>query len=155
MSWIKTIWGFFFRLFPCPTPVGLRPVGEPGRHSPVLVTCNFDLTVKRVTRLLKRAGVDAWLLVADSKGVNVWCAAGGEELNTHSVVSAVKTSTLVDKVDHRRLILPPLAAPGVRAKNVAKETGWSVHWGPVRAEDIPRYLADGRQRDEGMKRVTY
>jgi NAD-dependent dihydropyrimidine dehydrogenase PreA subunit len=58
-------------------------------------------------------------------------------------------------VDHRRLILPPLAAPGVRAKDVEEETGWSVHWGPVRAGDIPGYLAGGLKRSEVMKRVTY
>ncbi len=155
MSIFKIVWEWLFRLFPCPTPVGLRRIGTPGRDSPVLVTCNFDLTVRRLTRILSRAGVDAWLLVADSKGVNVWCSAGGEEFNTHSVVATVKTSGLADAVDHRRLILPPLAAPGVRAKDVEQETGWSVHWGPVRAEDIPRYLAEGLKRSEAMKRVTY
>ncbi len=155
MSMFKTVWGLLFRLFPCPTRVGLRRIGTPGRNSPVLVTCNFYLTVRRLTRILSRAKVDAWLLTADSRGDNVWCGAGGGEFNTHSLVSAIKTSGLADVVDHRRLILPPLAAPGVRAKDVEKETGWSVHWGPVRAKDIPGYLADGLRRSEAMKRVTY
>jgi NAD-dependent dihydropyrimidine dehydrogenase PreA subunit len=100
-------------------------------------------------------GFDAWLLVADSKGVNVWCAAGGNEFNTHSVVSAVKTTGIADLVDHRTLILPPLGAPGIRAKDVKDQTGWSVRWGPVRAEDIPLYLDAGQRRNEKMKRVTY
>jgi ferredoxin len=153
MSFLKTIWGLLFRLFPCPTEVGLRRVGSPGPGSPVLVTCNFDLTVKRLIRALR--GMNVWLLVAQSKGVNVWCAAGGGEFNTHSVVSALKTSELQGKVNQRTLILPPLAAPGVRADDVEKQTGWQVTWGPVRAKDIPRYLAEGCRRDEGMKRVTY
>jgi len=100
-------------------------------------------------------GLDVWLLVADSKGVNVWCAAGGEEFNTRSVVSAVKTSEIGDLVDHKRLILPPLGAPGICAKDVHKETGWSIHWGPVRMNDIPRYLEEGCSRDEKMKQATY
>jgi NAD-dependent dihydropyrimidine dehydrogenase PreA subunit len=153
MSHLKTIWGLLFRLFPCPTPVGLRRIGNPGRDSPVLVTCNFHLTVRRLKHCLR--GSDAWLLVCDSKGVNVWCASGAEELNTHSVVSAVKTSEVSALVDHRRLILPPLSAPGIRAAEVEKQTGWTVRWGPVRAEDLPRYLAGGGHRDEAMKRVTY
>jgi NAD-dependent dihydropyrimidine dehydrogenase PreA subunit len=153
MSHLKTIWGLLFRLFPCPTPAGLRRIGNPASDSPVLVTCNFHLTVKRLERCLR--GLDAWLLVCDSKGVNVWCASGAEELNTHSVVSAVKTSEVSTLVDHRRLILPPLSAPGVRAAEVQKQTGWTVQWGPVRAEDLPRYLAGGGHRDEAMKRVTY
>ncbi len=130
-------------------------MGRPGRDSPVLVTCNFHLTVNRLTKILERSNVDAWLLVADSKGVNVWCAAGGEEFNTHSVVSAVKTSDIGDLVDHRNLILPPLGAPGVRAADVTRQTGWSTRWGPVRAEDLVAYLEHGAHRDAHMKRATY
>lgn len=155
MSVLKTIWGLLFRLFPCPAPVGLRRVGRPRRESPVLVTCNFDLTLKRLTRVLERAGVAAWLLVADSKGVNVWCAAAGEEFNTRAVVSAVKTSGLADLVDHRQLILPPLGAPGIWAAEVEAQTGWTTRWGPVRARDLPRYLAGRGEREEKMRRVTY
>jgi NAD-dependent dihydropyrimidine dehydrogenase PreA subunit len=150
---LKTIWGLLFRLFPCPTKVGLRRIGDPGTDSPVLVTCNFDLTVKRLKRVLK--GIDVWLLVAESKGVNVWCAAGGEEFNTHSVVSAVKTSGIEDKVTHRTLVLPPLGAPGINAAEVRSQTGWKVRWGPVYGADIPRYLADNCKKDEGMKRSRY
>jgi NAD-dependent dihydropyrimidine dehydrogenase PreA subunit len=120
-----------------------------------LVTCNFHTTVRRLTRLLERAGVDAWLLVADSKGVNVWCAACGDEFDTHAVVSAVKTSGVEDRVDHRRLILPPLAAAGVRTDELRSLTGWSTRWGPVRADDLPRFLTRSCHRDEGMRRVGY
>jgi NAD-dependent dihydropyrimidine dehydrogenase PreA subunit len=155
MKLFKAIWGLLFRLFPCPTPVGLRRVGNPDRHSEVLVTCNFHTTVQRLTRLLEKAGVDAWLLVADSKGVNVWCAAGGDEFNTHSVVSAVKTSGVEDCVDHRRLILPPLGAPGIRTDELRSLTGWSSRWGPVYAEDLPRFLTGRCHRDESMRRVDY
>ncbi len=152
---LKAIWGLLFRLFPCPTAVGLRRVGHPGRDSPVLVTCNFYTTVQRLTRVLRRAGVDAWLLVADSKGVNVWCAAGGDELNTHSVISVLKTSEVADEVDHRRLILPPLSAPGVCAHEIRSETGWHPRWGPTRAADLPAYLTAGAKRTEAMKRVSW
>jgi len=153
MNPFKFMWGMLFRLFPCPTRVGLVPIGNPGRESPVLVTCNFYITVRRMIRRLR--GLDLWLLVADSKGVNAWCAAGAEEFNTHSVVAAVKTSGIADRVDHHRLTLPPLGAPGIRAKDVEAQTGWSVRWGPVRERDIPRYLAEGERRDEDMKRATY
>jgi NAD-dependent dihydropyrimidine dehydrogenase PreA subunit len=155
MSFLKTLWGLLFRLFPCPTPTGLRPVGKPKRDSPVLVTCNFHVTVNRLTRVLEKAGVDAWVLVADSKGVNVWCAAGAEEFNTQSVVSAVKTSAVSEIVDHRKLILPPLGAPGIRIDELREQTGWSPRWGPVRMEDIPRYLAGGLRKDDAMRLATY
>ena len=153
MNPLKFIWGLFFRLFPCPAKIELCRIGNPDRQSPVLVTCNFYITVRRLIRNLK--GMNAWLLVADSKGVNVWCAAGGEEFNSHSVVSALKTSGIRDLVDHRKLILPSLGAPGIKAKEVEHQTGWTVQWGPVRIEDIPAYLSSGQQRTEEMKRVTY
>ncbi len=153
MGFHRFIWGWLFRLFPCPSKTGLRRLGDPGPESPVLVTCNFDLTLRRLQKALR--GLDLWLLVADSKGINVWCAAGAGELNTRSVVTAVKTSALADKVTHRTLILPPLAAPGVRAAEVTQHTGWKVFWGPARALDIPRYIRHGFRRSEKMKRVTY
>lgn len=153
MSFPKTLWGLLFRLFPCPTDLGLRRIGNPGPESPVLVTCNFDLTVNRLTRAL--CGVDAWLLVAQSKGVNVWCAAGAGEFDTASVVSILKTSEIAEQVGHRRLVLPPLGAPGICAGDVERQTGWSVRWGPVRATDLRRYIKRGCQRDDAMKRTTY
>ena len=153
MNPLKFIWGMFFRLFPCPTKTELRRLGNPDRQSPVLVTCNFYITVRRLIRGLK--GMNAWLLVADSKGVNVWCAAGGQEFNTHAVVSALKTSGIDKRVDHRTLVLPSLGAPGIKAKDVEHQTGWTVRWGPVRIKDIPAYLSSGQQRSEEMKHVTY
>lgn len=153
MPLLKTIWGLFFRLFPCPSPIGLIRTGNPNSGSPVLLTCNFHLTVERLKRVLRET--DAWLLVADSKGVNVWCAAGGDEFNTHSVVSALKTSGIDDRVNHRTVILPPLGGPGIRAVDVERETGWSTKWGPVRMRDLPRFLENDMGRDEKMKRVTF
>lgn len=154
MSLLKLLWGLLFRLFPTPTPLGLRKVGTPDRGSPVLVTCNFDLTVRRLLRALR--GTDAWVLVAQSRGVNVWCAAGGREFDTDAVVSAVKTSRIADHVEHRTLLLPPLGAPGIRAVDVEQRTGWTVRWGPVRMTDLPRFLAaGGESRDEPMKRATW
>ena len=153
MNPFKFLWGMLFRLFPCPISTGLVRIGNPGPGSPVLVTCNFYITVRRLIQRLR--GLDLWLLVADSKGVNVWCAAGADEFNTHSVVSAVKTSGIADRVDHRRLTLPPLCAPGVRAKDVEAQTGWSVRWGPVQARDIPRFVKEGERRQEAMKRARY
>ena len=153
MSPLRTAWALLFRLFPCPTETGLQRIGRPGRDSPVLVTCNFHLTVKRLRASM--GGTDAWLVVADSHGVNVWCAAGGDVFNTDAVVAALKTSGVADQVDHRRVILPPLAATAVRAKEVESRTDWRVRWGPVRAQELPRYLADGCRRSEPMKRASY
>jgi ferredoxin len=142
-----------FRLVPWPTEPGLRAIGNPGPLSPVLVTCNYDLTVRRLTRALP--GTDAWLVVAPSSGINVWCAASGGHLSTHQVVTALKTSGIAEKVGHRRAILPQLAATGVRAQEVERRCRWQVKFGPVYADDIPRYLAQHEKKTDDMRHVRF
>jgi NAD-dependent dihydropyrimidine dehydrogenase PreA subunit len=141
------------RLLPFPVRTGLIRVGNPGRDSPVLVTCNFGLTVRRVVRALR--GVDAYLLVANSRGINVWCAASGGHFTANDVVSVVKTSDIGDLVEHRRLILPQLSATGVERSVVEERTGWRVVFGPVYAEDIPAYLANHYKKTARMRTVRF
>jgi NAD-dependent dihydropyrimidine dehydrogenase PreA subunit len=141
------------RLLPWPTEPGLRRVGNPGAESPVLITGNYDLTVRRLIRSL--AGTDAWLVVAPSQGINVWCAAAGGLLSSSQVVTALKTCGIDNHVRHRRAILPQLAATGVVAADVSRRCGWKVRFGPVYAEDIPRYLAANGQKDDSMRRVRF
>jgi NAD-dependent dihydropyrimidine dehydrogenase PreA subunit len=140
------------RVLPWPAKSGLIRVGHPGRDAPVLVTCNYDLTVRRVVRALR--GLDAYLLVAPTKGINVWCGAAGGYFTAHQVISILRTSGIGDLVDHRRLILPQLSATGVERKLVEQRTGWRVVFGPVYASDIPAYLASGR-KTEAMRQVRF
>ncbi len=155
MDWLKTLIETAFRFVGFPTRTGLRVFGQPGPEAPVFVTCNFDLTVRRVTKVLRENAVDGYLLVAPTKGINVWCAAGGGLFNAHSVISVLKTSGIADKVTHRRLILPQLAAPGVDVQRVKEETGWHCRFGPVYAGDIPAYVANNFQKTEAMRHVRF
>lgn len=141
-----------FRLFPWPTEPGVRAVGQPDDLSPVIVTANYDLTVRRVTRAL--AGQNVWLVVAPASGINVWCAASGGHFGTHQVVTALKTSGIAERVRHRRAILPQLAATGVIAREVTHRTGWRVRFGPVYAQDLPDYMETGEKTD-AMRRVRF
>jgi ferredoxin len=142
-----------FRLAPWPVEPGVREVGKPGPLSPVLVTCNFDFTVRRVMRAMR--GIDAWLVVAPSSGINVWCAASGGHLGTHQVVTALKTSGVAERVRHRKAILPQLAATGVIAREVERRSRWQVKFGPVYAKDLPRYLAQHQQKTDDMRHVRF
>jgi NAD-dependent dihydropyrimidine dehydrogenase PreA subunit len=129
------------RMLPHRAPTGLVRIGAPDRDSPVLLTGNFTLTVRRLRDTLR--GHDAWLLVANSDGINVWCAAGGGHLTHHDVISVVRTSGIGEKVDHRRLVLPQLCATGVERSLVTEATGFETRWGPARLEDLPAFLARG------------
>ena len=150
------LWALFFRIIP-PYPkvrTGLYAIGQPGAESPVLVTGNFDLTVRRLVRAID-GRLDAWLLVADSRGINVWCAAGGGYFSAEKIIAALKSSRLADVVRHQSLILPQLCANGVDVNLIHEETGWIVHWGPVRAEDIPHYLAANCKKSDSMRWVRF
>jgi hypothetical protein len=118
----------------------------------VLVTGNYELTVRRLVRELD-GKVDCWLVVANSRGINVWCAAEGGHFSAEDVISALKTSKVEEVVDHHALILPQLCANGVDGWKIRRKTGWGIHWGPVRASDIPAYLAAGRKKNQSMRHV--
>ena len=141
------------RLLPFPHSTGLIRIGHPDRNSPVLLTGNFGLTVKRVSKALK--GIDAYLLVANSNGVNVWCAATGGHLTNHDIVSVLKTSGIEEQVDHREVILPQLAATGIEGKAIHHKTGWKVVWGPVYATSIPEFLASKQKKTPAMRVVRF
>ena len=141
------------RVFPFPCKTGLVKIGNPGRNAPVLLTGNFRLTVERVRRALD--GIDAYLLVANSRGINVWCAATGGHLTNHDVISVLKTSGIAELVDHRQVILPQLAATGIEGKIIHRKIGWRVVWGPVYARSIPQFLGGGLQKTPEMRTVRF
>jgi len=141
------------RFLPVPCKTGLVRVGNPGPQAPVLVTGNYHLTVLRLKRALR--GLDAHVLVANSRGINVWCAAAGGHFTHHQVISALKTSGLENLVNHRTVILPPLAATGVEAAAVRQKAGFEVKWGPVYATDLPEYLKNGGLKTPRMREVEF
>lgn len=132
---------------------GLYCVGKPGPDSPVLITANYKLTFDTLRREL--ASLDAWILVIDTRGINVWCAAGKQIFSTREVVHRVKQSRLNTVVRHNKIILPQLAATGVSAVSVKKECGFEVLWGPIKARDIQQFIADGCKAEQSMRRVTF
>ncbi len=132
---------------------GLYCVGNPDKTSEVLVTANFKLTFDHLRKELKN--IDAWILVLDTRGVNVWCAAGKGTFSTKELVNRIKLCSLEKVVDHKRVIVPQLGAVGVAARQVKKESGFRVVYGPVRAEDIPLFLKNNRKADKKMRMVTF
>jgi NAD-dependent dihydropyrimidine dehydrogenase PreA subunit len=152
-------YGFFYiletilRFVPIPQKTGLVKIGRPDRNSPVLVTGNYHLTVLKVKRAL--AGQNVFLLVADSHGINVWCAAAGGHFTHHDVISAIKLSRIENLVDHRTVILPQLAASGIEAKIIQQRTGWKVKWGPVEIGDFPAYLEKREKKTAAMSVVRF
>jgi hypothetical protein len=132
---------------------GLYSVGEPDSASPVLVSANYKLTFDTLRYNL--AGINCWLLILDTKGINVWCAAGKGTFSTAELVSRIDSSGLSEVVKHRRLILPQLGASGINGNEVARRSGFSVTFGPVRAGDVKKYIANGFTATQDMRTVRF
>ncbi|MCG8637674.1 MAG: hypothetical protein MI863_27860 [Desulfobacterales bacterium] len=132
---------------------GLYAVGQPDAGSEVVVTANFKLTFDMVRTALK--GLNIWILVLDTKGINVWCAAGKGTFGTGELVYRIENSELAGVVDHKRVIVPQLGATGVSAKEVKARSGFRVVYGPVRASDIPGFLENNRKAAPEMREVTF
>jgi hypothetical protein len=134
-------------------PAGLYAVGQPTPESPVLVTANYKLSFDLLRREL--SGKDLWLLVLETFGINVWCAAGKGTFGTAELTSRVQKVQLDKVVNHRTIILPQLGASGVAAHRIRKATGFRVTYGPIRASDIPLFLSDGLKTSEENRRIQF
>ncbi|MBN2392504.1 MAG: carbon monoxide dehydrogenase [Anaerolineae bacterium] len=131
---------------------GLYKLGHPTPESPVFVTANYTLSFDALRSSLP--GVDGYILVLDTLGINVWCAAGKGTFGTDEIVRRVEATRLSEVVSHRTLILPQLGAPGVAAHEVKQRTGFKVEYGPVRADDLPEYLKTHQATPE-MRQVHF
>jgi len=132
---------------------GIYAVGKPDSSSPVLVSANYKLTFDTVRKNL--AGLDCWILILDTKGVNVWCAAGKGTFGTDELVNRIEAVGLTEIVEHRALIVPQLGAPGVSGYEVTRRTGFSVIFGPVRAGDIKDFISAEYKATEEMRTVKF
>ena len=132
---------------------GLYAAGNPTSDSPVLVSANYKMSFDRLRS--KLAGIDAWIMVLDTDGINVWCAAGKGTFGTDEIVARIDRTKLKDVVSHRTLILPQLGAPGVAAHEVKQRSGFRVVYGPIRAGDLPSFLASGMKATALMRRVQF
>jgi hypothetical protein len=128
---------------------GLYALGNPDDRSRVLVTANYKMSFDKLRKEL--SGRSFWILVLDTKGINVWCSAGKGTFGTMEVVGRIESSGLDKIVSHRELILPQLAGPGVAAHDVKKLSGFKVIYGPIRAKDLPTFLESGLKATSEMR----
>lgn len=163
---------------------GLYAAGTPTITSDVFVTANYKLSFDHLRRNLD--GLNAWILVLDTRGINVWCAAGKGTFSTRELVKRIRITRLDEVISHRRIIVPQLGAVGVSAHQVkkltapavpsslekgtaaqaysgmkllpdgsAKQEGFSVVYGPVRAKDIKDFIRNRYVTTREMRKVSF
>ncbi len=132
---------------------GLYAVGEPDEHSDVFVSANYKLSFDILRREL--TGMNCWILVLDTKGINVWCAAGKGTFGTKELVKQIIVTQLKKIVCHKWIIVPQLGAPGVNVTVVQKRTKFKVLFGPVHAKDIPAYIREDYQASQELRTIRF
>lgn len=131
---------------------GLYCLGDADAKAPVLVTANYKLSFDALRREL--AGQNVWLLVIDTRGINVWCAAGKGTFSAEEIAYQVQRAHLEQVVSHRELILPQLSANGVAAHELKRLCGFRGRFGPILAADLPEFLRTG-ETTEKMRTITF
>ncbi len=124
-----------------PIDPGLYKSGNPDKTSPIIVTANYEFTFIKVMRDLK--GLDAWVLCVDSNGINVWCAARGNDFGNNQLIEAVEATGLKEITERKTLILPQLSAGGVATPELQKKSKnfpFRVVFGPVWSKDLPEFI---------------
>jgi acetyl-CoA decarbonylase/synthase complex subunit gamma len=134
-------------------PAGLYAIGDPTPEDPVVVTANYKMSYDSVRRAL--TGRNVWLLVLETFGINVWCAAGKGTFGTDELVRRIDETGLAGVLSHRRLILPIMGATGVAAHEVTRLTGFTIKYGTIRASDLPEYLDNGMVTTQPMRELTF
>ncbi len=132
---------------------GIYAIGTPDKDAIVLVTANYKLTFDALRKELE--GLNLWVLVLDTKGINVWCAAGKGTFGTKELINRIRKTKLSSIISHKTLILPQLGAPGVSAHEVTKSTGFKIIYGPVRANDIKQFISSGMIATDEMRIVKF
>ncbi len=155
-----------FRIYRCiftgqidevPIEPGVYKSGNPDRNSPIIVTANYDFTFIKLMRSIKN--IDAWVVCVDSNGINVWCAARGNDFGNEQLIEAVKATGIQNFTDNRTLILPQLSAGGVaipKLKSSSNDLPFKIKYGPVWSKDLPTYLKEKpAKKPEKMKLAKF
>jgi hypothetical protein len=132
---------------------GLYAVGDPNENSPILLSANYKLSFDILRRELK--DLNCWVVVLDTKGINVWCAAGKGTFGTEEIIKKINYLKLDQLVKHHKVISPQLGAPGIKAHEVKKSTGFRIEYGPVVAKDISQYLQNGLKATKEMRQISF
>ncbi|GAG72391.1 unnamed protein product [marine sediment metagenome] len=132
---------------------GLYALGNPNGESPVLVTANYKMSFDRLREALPDHS--AWIMVLNTEGINVWCAAGKGTFGTDNLIQSIEICGLTRVVSHRELILPQLAAPGIAAHLIKKLSGFKVIYGPIHSKDLSAFLDSGLKATPAMRLMTF
>ncbi len=146
ISWVF----LFFRVF------SVRPgfyfMGQRNENAPLLVTGNNFLTVFLLVRRIANRSIR--LLIIDTNGINVWCAAVGDRFSAAEIIDKAMHFGLLKKGQKIEMILPKLCLSGVRLSDLHM-AGIKPIIGPLYAREVPEYLDRGEFEDRVDDRILF
>jgi hypothetical protein len=133
-------------------PTGLYALGNPDKKSPLIATCNYKLTFDILRKDLE--DIDAWILVLDTNGVNVWCASGKGTFSSRELMYQMNKWKVKEITGTNKVILPQLGATSMEPYLVRKFMNVDIVYGPVRSSDLKKFISEGKASDE-MRKVDF
>lgn len=132
---------------------GLYSIGNPDENSHIFVSCNYKMSFDILRKALEN--INAYILVLDTRGINVWCAAAKGTFGTQELLNKIDSTRLKDISKNRTLIVPELGAVGISAHLIKQNSGFSVKYGPVLASDIKEYIDLNFTKTKKMSQVNF
>jgi acetyl-CoA decarbonylase/synthase complex subunit gamma len=119
---------------------GIYPIGNPTEDSPVTITTNFALTYFIVSGEIEASRVPTWLLVMETEGLSVLTAWAAGKFVGDAMGIFVKKCGILDKIKHRKIIIPGYVA--AVSGDLEEELGpdWEVKIGPREAAHLSAFL---------------
>ncbi len=124
------------------------------RNAPLLVTCNYHLTVFLLARSLR--GRSVRLLVIDTAGINVWCSSGKGRFSAQQIIMQLERypREMLAQGKTIELVLPKLSLSGVSLKEL-RRAGVTPRIGPIYRHHLPSYLDNTPLKDSAASRYTF
>jgi len=123
---------------PVQVDAGLHTLGDAGPEAPILITTNFALSYSSVESEVEAARVPAHIIAVNTDGTSVLTAWASDKMNAKTITAAIKGSGVLDKVKHKKVVLPGLVA--ILRAGLEDESGLEVIVGPKEASGLTSFL---------------
>ncbi|MDT3699451.1 MAG: acetyl-CoA decarbonylase/synthase complex subunit gamma [Thermincola sp.] len=111
---------------------------NPGPDAPILITTNFSLSYFCIAGDTEAARVPAYVIPVDTDGISVLTAWAAGKFTPETIADTIKKLGIMDKVNHKKLILPGGVA--VLSGKTAELTGCEVIVGPNESSGISSFF---------------
>ncbi len=123
-------------------PCELIEINNPDRNSPLLITCNFQETVRIMKEILESTSTEAFLLPTHTHGYSVDNAVHEKMFKAMEIWKAIKDNAVEAILERPTMIIPGLAE--TERNSIRQLTRWEVLVGPVSGFLLPLFILNNK-----------